>query len=401
MKIMLLTDVNYPSLRQTTTFSGPRKIIFGVGSGKDLAKEIRQLAGSKILIVTYPEATTFAVVQEITKSLQSDGMDFAVYSQTESEPRIEVAEDLAAYTRAGRFDLVVGMGGGSVMDLAKIASMSTTNPKPVRDYLGVDLLARKGAPLICIPTTAGTGSEVTMFSVLSVGEKKMDVVSPHILPDIALVDPLLTTTMPSQVTAGTGMDAFSQAIETITSLATTPLTDALALTAIQLIARWLKVAFVSGSNIEARSGMALAATLAGLAFGSGKLTLGHSLAQTFGPVRKVPHGVSCGVALPYVMEFYLPVIPEKLSLVAGALGLQTPGATATETGAAAIRAVIKLAEDVGIPASLRELGFDKGELPELSEICVKEWPRPNSPRALTKQSVHEVFERMWEGRILT
>lgn len=101
------------------------------------------------------------------------------------------------------------------------------------------------------------------------------------------------------------------------------------------------------------------------------------------------------------MEFYLPVIPEKLSLVAGALGLQTRGATAKETGAAAIRAVIKLAEDVGIPASLRELGFDKGELPELSEICVKEWPRPNSPRALTKQSVHEVFERMWEGRILT
>lgn len=185
---MLLTDVNYPSLRQTTTFSGPRKIIFGVGSGKDLAKEIRQLAGSKILIVTYPEATTFAVVQEITKSLQSDGMSFAVYSQTESEPRIEVAEDLAAYTRAGRFDLVVGMGGGSVMDLAKIASMSTTNPKPVRDYLGVDLPARKGAPLICIPTTAGTGSEVTMFSVLSVGEKKMDVVSPYILPDMALVD---------------------------------------------------------------------------------------------------------------------------------------------------------------------------------------------------------------------
>jgi len=238
-----------------------------------------------------------------------------------------------------------------------------------------------------------------MFSVLSVGKKKMDVVSPNILPDMALIDPFLTTTLPPQVTAGTGMDALSQAIETVTSLATTPLTDALALTAIQLIMKWLKIAYIDGNNTQARSGMALAATLSGLAFGSGKLTLGHSLAQTFGPVRKIPHGTSCGVALPYVMEFYLPVIPEKLSLIAAAMGVETQAAP--QNGAAAIRAVMKLVDEIGVPTSLKELGFDKGEMSRLAEICVKEWPRPNSPRRLTQEAVLEVLERMWEGKILT
>ncbi len=365
-----------------------------------MSVEIRRLDGHKLLIVTYPGASQSRFVEEIMNDLQSEGMSFSVYDQIESEPHVEVAEDLATYTRTGKFDLVVGMGGGSVMDLAKIASMSTANPRPVRDYLGVDLLSKKGVPLICIPTTAGTGSEVTMFSVLSVGKKKMDVVSPHILPDIALIDPFLTITLPPQVTAGTGMDALSQAIETVTSLAATPLTDALALTAIQLIMKSLKVAYIDGSDIQARGGMALAATLSGLAFGSGKLTLGHSLAQTFGPVRKIPHGTSCGVALPYVMEFYLPVIPEKLSMIAAAMGVETRGVT-PQDGVAAIRAVMKLVDEIGVPTSLKELGFDKGEMPELAEICVKEWPRPNSPRQLSQEAVLEVLERMWEGKILT
>jgi alcohol dehydrogenase len=398
---MLLADITYPTLMQTTTFLSPRKIIFGVDSRSSLVKEIRDLGGSKPLIVTYPEAKMTENVEETAKMLRSGGIDVAVCRQAESEPRLEVAEDLAAYTRREGFDLIVGMGGGSVMDLAKIAAMSPTNPGPVRDYLGVNLVRRKGVPLICVPTTSGTGSEATMFSVLSVGKKKMDVVSPNILPDVALLDPVLTVTMPPETTAGTGMDALSQAIETITSLAATPLTDTLALTAVQLIARWLKVAYSEGGNLEARSGMAMAATLSGLAFGSGKLTLGHSLSQTFGPIKKIPHGVSCGIALPYVMEFYLPVVPEKLSLVAEAMGLDIHGRSVNEAGAVAIEAVMKLIEDVGIPTTLRELGFDKGELPELAEICVKEWPRPNSPRQLTRQSVLEVLERMWEGKILT
>jgi len=397
---MLLSNIIYPSLKQTTTFVSPRKIIFGVGSRGNIAKETRSLGGSRVLIVTYPETAMASNVQEAVKALESDGIDVGVYREAEPEPRIEVAENLAVFTRAGKFDLIVAMGGGSVMDLAKIASMSVTNPGRVKDYLGFDLLPKKGAPLICMPTTSGTGSEVTMFSVLTVGKKKMDVVSLHILPDIALVDPALTVTMPPEVTAGTGMDALSQAVETVTSLAATPLTDALALTAVQLVGKWLKVAYSKGGNIEARSGMAMAATLSGLAFGSGKLTLGHSLAQTFGPLRNIPHGVSCGIALPYTMEFYLPAIPEKLFLIAEAMGVETRGVSTNEAAVEAIRAVKKLAEDIGIPSSLREVGFDRGQLLELAEICVKEWPRPNSPRELTKQSVLEVLERMWEGRIL-
>jgi len=395
-----LADIAYPSLRQITAFLSPRRIVFGIDSRKDLAKEIRRLEGSRPLIVTYAEPKLISTVEEIVKILRSDGMDPIVYDQAEPEPRIEVAENLATYARNGSFDVVIGIGGGSAMDLAKIASMSVTNPKPVRDYLGVDLVPKKGSSLVCIPTTAGTGSEVTMFSVLSVGKKKMDVASPHIIPDVALIDPFLTATMPPQLTAGTGMDALSQAIETVTSLAATPLTDCLALTAIQLAAKWLRAACADGSNLEARSGMALAATLSGLAFGSGKLTLGHSLAQTFGPARKISHGLSCGIALPYVMDFYLPVIPERLSLIAEAMMVETRGLSVSEAGKVAIHTVTKLVEDVGIPLSLKEFGFAKGEMSELAEICAREWPRPNSPRELTDQAVREVLEKMWEGRIL-
>jgi len=394
---MLLPDIEYPSMNQVTTFVSPRKIIFGAGSRSNLKEEIQSLGGARPLIVTYPKTATVAKVAEVVKSLESDGMEIRVYEKAEPEPRIEVAKDLAGYTRAGKFDLVVGIGGGSVMDLAKIASMSATNPGQVKDYLGVNLLRRKGTPLICMPTTSGTGSEVTMFSVLTVRSKKMDVVSPYILPDIALVDPVLTVTMPPELTAGTGMDALSQAIETVTSLAATPLTDALALKAIQLVRNSLRTAYAKGDNLKARSEMALAATLSGLAFGSGKLTLGHSLAQTFGPLRKIPHGVSCGIALPYVMEFYLPAIPEKLSLIAKEMGVETKGMPPSKAGIEAVRFVKKLAKDIGIPSSLREVGFDRGELPLLAEICVKEWPRPNSPRELTMQSVLKVLEKMWKG----
>lgn len=398
---MLPSDIVYPSMNQTTTFVSPRKMVFGVGSRSNLRKEIRSLGGSRPLIVTYPKTVTVASIAEVLRSLESDGMEIRVYEKAEPEPRIEVAEDLARYTRAGKFDSVVGIGGGSAMDLAKIASVSATNPGQVRDYLGVDLLHRRGAPLICMPTTSGTGSEVTMFSVLTVGDKKMDVVSPHILPDVALVDPVMTVTMPPELTAGTGMDALSQAVETVTSLAATPLTDALALKAIQLARNSLRVAYAKGNSLKARSEMALAATLSGLAFGSGKLTLGHSLAQTFGPLRRIPHGVSCGIALPYIMEFYLPTIPEKLSMIAEAMGIETRGISVREAGIEAIRFVKKLAEDIGIPLSLREVGFDRDQLPLLTETCVKEWPRPNSPRELTRQSVLEVLEKMWEGRILS
>jgi len=398
---MPLSDIFYPSMNQMTTFVSPRKIIFGAGSRGNLREEIQSLGGSRPLIVTYPKTASVANMAEVLRSLESDGMEIRVYEKAEPEPRVEVAEDLAGYTRAGKFDSIVGIGGGSVMDLAKIASMSVTNPGQIKDYLGFNLLRKKGAPLICIPTTSGTGSEVTMFSVLTVGSKKMDVASHYILPDVALVDPVLTVTMPPKLTAGTGMDALSQAVETVTSLAATPLTDSLALKAIQLVRNSLKVVYANGDNLKARSEMALAATLSGLAFGSGKLTLGHSLAQTFGPLRRIPHGVSCGIALPYIMEFYLPTIPEKLSIIAEAMGAETRGISVREAGIEAIRFVKKLAEDIDIPLSLREVGFDRDQLTLLAETCVKEWPRPNSPRELTRQSVLEVLEKMWEGRILS
>jgi alcohol dehydrogenase len=393
-------NIPYQSLKQTTTYLSPRRIIFGVGSRTGLPKEIKELSGSRPLIVTHQETALSADIADLIKMLRSVGIDPHVHSESEPEPSLNAAEELAAHTRSGNYDLVIGLGGGSVMDLAKIASLSTTNPGEIKNYLGIERVPKKGVPLICMPTTSGTGSEVTIFSVLTLDSKKRGVTTHHNLPDVALIDPALTVTMPPSLTASTGMDALSQAIEPITSLAATPMTDALALTAIDLVGKWLKVAYSNGSDIEARTGMSMAATLSGLAFGNGKLTLGHSLSQTFGPVKKISHGVSCGIALPYIMEFYLPVIPERLSLIAAAMGVDVSGISVKEAAAEAIRMVKRLSDDVGIPASLRQMGFDKAELPMIAETCVKEQPRPNSPREMTKESVLEVLERLWEGKVL-
>jgi alcohol dehydrogenase class IV len=394
-------NIPYPFLKQITIYLSPRKIIFGVGSRTGLPKELKELAGSRPLIVTHRETALSADLEELIKMLSSAGVDPHVHYVSEPEPSLNAAEELAAHTRSGNYDLVIGLGGGSVMDLAKIASLSVTNLGEIKNYLGLERVPKKGVPLICMPTTSGTGSEVTIFSVLTLDSKKRGVTTQHNLPDVALIDPALTVTMPPSLTASTGMDALSQAIEPITSLAATPMTDALALTAIELVGKWLKVAYSNGSDIEARTGMSMAATLSGLAFGNGKLTLGHSLAQTFGPMKKISHGVSCGIALPYIMEFYLPVIPERLSLIAAAMGVDVSRIPVEEAAAEAIRTVKRLSDDVGIPVSLRQMGFDKAEIPTIAETCVKEQPRPNSPREMTKESVLEVLERMWEGKILS
>lgn len=161
---MSLSDVVYPSMKQVTTFLSPRKIIFGVGSRSNVSEEIRRLRRVMPLVVTYSDSVMDANVRDTVGMLESAGMNVGVYDKVEPEPSIETAEDLAVFTRKGGFDLVIGMGGGSVMDLAKIASMSAANPGQVKDYLGFDLVSEKGAPLICMPTTSGTGSEVTMFS---------------------------------------------------------------------------------------------------------------------------------------------------------------------------------------------------------------------------------------------
>ncbi len=278
------------------------------------------------------------------------------------------------------------------MDTAKVASFSVANPGNIENYLGRGLIRYRGLPLICIPTTSGTGSEITVSAVFSVGNMKRFFASPHIVPDAAIVDPSLTVSLPPKATAGSGLDALSHAIEGIISLNSTSLTQAIGLEAIKLISNNIRRAYYNGRDLEARYNMSFAATMAGLSFSEPGVIHGHSIAQTFGPIYNVPHGLSCAMTLPFIMEFYKSAVPDKLSKIAESLGVDTTRLTDSEASEAAIHTVHEINEDLEIP-SLKSVGADRKDFMKIAKDCVKSWVRPNSPKQLTEKAVIQILER--------
>jgi alcohol dehydrogenase class IV len=392
-------DVDYPFIYNVTNFQFPSSIMFGPNSLERIDGELKQFKGSKILIVTDKTMTSIGNVDKLLNQLEKTKFEIVVYDKVEPDPHIEIADEIISLTKKNGYDVIIGLGGGSSLDMAKIASISKYIEGSVEKHTGVDKIGGKGSPLICIPTTAGTGSEVTPFSVFTVKNKKKSIASKYIVPDLALVDPLLTFSMPPNITAGSGLDALSHAIEGMISIWSTPLTEALALAAIRLIAQYLRVAYFNGNIFEARCNMSLAATIAGLSFSSPRVTYGHSVAQTFAPVYNVPHGTSCAMTLPYIMEFYLPVSTSKIAQIAAAMGEKTQNKSLYEASKMAIHAVYKLSQDLNI-TGLKELGATREQLPMLAKACISDWPRTNTPRKFSEKSALKVFERMWIGKPL-
>jgi len=382
------------------TYSFPRRIVFGLNSIDNIADEVKALNGSNILVVTDPVIVKTDAFAKIKGKLEAAEISFLLYDRVEPEPSLALAEEVAELVRRRKVDAVLAVGGGSTMDLGKVAALSLTNPDRVESYVGMNLVKYRSAPLICAPTTSGSGSEVTQFAVLKVGEKKRSIISRNIVPEGVILDPALTASMPPSVTANSGVDALSHAVEAVLSMDASPLTDALAFQAVSLIARNIRTAYREGSNIEARSAMHLAATISGIAFTNARLVVGHSIAHTFAPIYNVPHGMSCAMALPYAMEFYLTATPERLALIAIAMDESAIGLKADAAAKEAVSIVRKLIEDLKIPLSLKEVGVPEQKLSMLAELCVKDWPRPNSPRPLTEESVLELFKRMWRGEPL-
>ncbi|MEM2875594.1 MAG: iron-containing alcohol dehydrogenase [Candidatus Bathyarchaeia archaeon] len=378
-----------------TTYS-PRKLIVGLDASEKIADELVLEGGTKVLIVTDKGVEEAGILEKVTSHLEGSGVGFDVYDGVEPDPSVSTAEKVAEKVRGGDYRAVIGLGGGSSMDTAKVASISVSNPGRIESYIGTELVKIRGLPLYCLPTTSGTGSEVTRVAVFTVGRRKRPLVSSHVVPDVAIVDPKLTVSMPPRVTASSGLDALSHAVEGIISLKANPMTIALGLEAVKLIMENLRVAYYDGRNIQARYNMSLAATMAGFLINGPGLVHGHALAQTFGPLYNVPHGISCAMTLPYIMEFYLPAVPDKMARIAEAMGEDVYGLTLREAGEMAIRATHELTMDLEIP-SLREVGVEREKFSEIAEICVNEWVRPNSPRQLTKKDVVEILERMWEG----
>jgi alcohol dehydrogenase class IV len=383
---------------KTHTFFSPNKILFGLGTAKAAAAEVKALGATKVLIATDPGVVQAQLLQPVLASLRDASIPFVLFDEVEPEPAARLVDLGAERAKAEGCDLVLGIGGGSSLDVAKGISLMATNPGQVLDYCGMELVKQRGLPKILMPTTAGTGSEVTRVFVITDEKEntKKAVYSSYSLSEVAIVDPLLTLSMPPKVTADTGIDALVHAVETYVSMNATPFSDLLAEEAMALIGQYLPTAWAKGSNVEARYQMSLAATLAGLAFASGGLGAVHGLSYPLGTDYHMPHGRSNAILLPHIMRFNLPGNPEKFAQIAALLGQDVEDFSPAEAGEIAVEAVQDLLETIQIPYRLKDYGIPESDLPKLVAGGMKQTRLfvPN-PRDITEDDVRAIYEEAY------
>ena len=373
----------------------PTKLSFGFGTVDSMGAEAKRLGATRALVVTDKMMVRTGIVQRVTAGLA--GTPFDLFDEVEAEPRIEVAQAVANKVRSAPYDLVVGVGGGSSMDMAKAASGFASNEGPARSFVGNDLFRKRPIPSIMVPTTAGTGAELTVTSMVTLEGHKQWINSPLLLPTVAIVDPDLTLSMPPGVTAATGMDALCHNTEAYLSSLASPITDSAALEGIRLIVGNLEKAFNEGSDRLARESMSLGALLGGIAL-QAKMVYGHSIGYTIATRFKLPHGVSCGLPLPYIISNYAVACAPKMKELAEAFGVD-PSGEPQALGVAVAEKARGIAAGVRIPTSLKDLGVAEGDLDALSRECLEMYPRQNSPVVFDHESMAGMYRRMWEGKL--
>ena len=375
-------------------FLASKKTLLAQGAISQAGQEAKKLGAKKVLVVTDAGVVKAGLADTVRDSLSAAGLEVGVFDGIEPEPPARVIDQCAGEFRRGGYDLCLGLGGGSSLDSAKMVASLGVNPGSVLDYVGMDVVPQKGAPLILVPTTAGTGSEATRVTVLtdeSDNTKKV-VYSDYLLPDVSILDPALTLSMPPSVTADTGLDALVHAIETYVSVNTTPYAEILSLQAIAMIARHLPQAYAKGGNLLPRYNMLLAANLAGSAFASGGLGAVHGLAYVLGTEYHMAHGRSNAIMLPHVMAFNLSGNLEKFAGIAEAMGEDTTGLSPYEAAALSVEAVYSLMEAVKLSGQLSDYGISRDDLPKLVRggIAQARLFVPN-PRDLTEADVEQIY----------
>jgi len=379
------------------------EVVVGIGAIKKLGEAVKGF-GDRALVVAGRGSLESGRIKAIEDELVKAGVDFIVYSDFRPEPTLDQAEKLAEYVgyALGRekIDFVIGFGGGSSLDMAKVASLASANPRPIGQYIGVNRVPRKGLPLILVPTTAGSGSEVSNSVVLARNGIKEGIISEKVMADLAIVDPTLTVTAPPSLTSVTGIDALSHAIEAYMSVNANAFTDPLALKAINMISTSLRRAYSNGSDLNARKAMSEAALLAGLAFTNASNCAGHAAAYAFATKYGVPHGMACGISLPYVMKFNSLAIPERLADIAIAMGVEGEGLSTRELAQLAVAEVIDLLTDLDLPTSLQEIGIPEEDIVKLADNMLKATRLLEAnPRRVGLEEAREIFKVMWYGDV--
>lgn len=371
---------------------------FGPGARKELPEAIRRLGKSKALVVTDPGLIKFGVAKMVTDILDQAAIPYEIFSEVKPNPTVaNVCAGIDAFKASGA-DVLVAVGGGSAIDTAKGIGIVSNNPE-FADIVSLEGCAptkHKSVPIIAIPTTAGTAAETTINYVIidENKQKKMVCVDPNDIPAVAIVDAELMYSLPRGLTAATGMDALTHAIEGYITRGAWQMSDMFEIEAIRMIAQWLPIAVEEPSNPDARNGMAVAQYIAGMAFSNVGLGLVHGMAHPMGSLFDVPHGVANALLLPTVMEFNMPCCIDKYAAIARAMGVDTSAMTPEEAAKAACEAVKALSLKVGIPQHLSELGISEANIPRLAQQALEDVCTPGNPRDVTLADIEALYHKV-------
>ena len=372
----------------------PTVNLMGVGAHKEIPAQVKTLGGTNVLIVTDAFlGRPGGMADDIKAMLEAEGVKVTVYAGAEPNPTdVNVHDGLKVYQDCGA-DMILSLGGGSSHDCGKGIGL-VANGGHIRDYEGINKSTKPMPPFIAVNTTAGTASEMTRFCIITntSNKVKMAIVDWRCTPNVAINDPLLMVGMPPSLTAATGMDALTHAVEAYVSTIATPVTDSAALMAMKLIANNLRNAVANGENMEARDNMAYAEFLAGMAFNNASLGYVHAMAHQLGGFYNLPHGVCNAILLPHVEAFNLIACPERFVDIAIALGENVEGLSVREAADKALAAIRKLSADVGIPAGLTELGVKEEDLKIMAENAMKDACSFTNPRKATMEDVINIFK---------
>jgi len=398
-----IVSLSNSSLSKISIFESPRIIYYGLNSVEEIGKECKRQEIKKVLILTDEVIAQVGHLERVEDIFDQVSIKTEVIKVAQSEPVISLVEQYVELTKTIDPDLIVGLGGGSVMDTAKLVSMMQNNVGSLSDYIGVEKVPKRGVPTMLIATTSGTGSEVTHGAVVKRGNMKEAVQSHQLIANIAVVDPSFTLTLPSNVVAATGMDALTHAIESYISIKSTPFTDSLALKAIEIISKNLRESAFAVQNLEARCNMAMGSLLAGLSFSNAGLGAAHALSMALGQFG-ISHGVATATILPYVMEFNRIANPKKFVLISKMMGGKGESVSTEESGIQAVIGVKKLIQDLNLPLSLRELGIERDVLPKLAKDAAT-FPNykrllSTNPRKIQLDDLSKICENAWDGKLI-
>ena len=370
---------------------------FGAGSRKVIAEEVAKRGYKKALIVTDKGLIKFGVADQVIAVLKDANIPYEIFDEVKPNPTVKnVKAGIAAFQAAGA-DFMIAIGGGSSMDTSKAIGIIINNPEfsDVVSLEGVANTKKKSVPVIALPTTAGTAAEVTINYVITDEEnvKKMVCVDPNDIPTLAIIDPELMLSMPRGLTASTGMDALTHAIEGLITLGAWEMSDMFETKAIEMIAKWLPKAVENPSDIEARDGMATAQYIAGMAFSNVGLGLVHGMAHPLGAYYDIPHGVANALLLPFVMEYNKEAAKAKYRTIAEAMGVDTSSMSDDEAADAAVKAVKDLAIRVRIPQHLSEIGVPESGLPTLAQAAFNDVCTPGNPRQTNVEEILAIYKK--------